>query len=154
MPGHSLQTLWEHSLMESIGWHWWLSQDQGAAAAWVDRPPATNCQGETAKELGHSLTLPLQRPLCPYLPGSLSPLSPREDKTLTFLPRHNLQVSPQRKPGSHDSASQRRRPFLSGPCQACWLPGPLWPPFIPFSLFQTEQLGTSVQGSYFLICFS
>lgn len=47
MPGHSLQTLWERSLVESIGWHWWLSQDQRAAAAWVDRPPATKCQGES-----------------------------------------------------------------------------------------------------------
>lgn len=145
--------------MQPGGIHW-------LALVALTRPGSSSCLGGQAsghqliarekqqRNLGHSLTLPLQQPLCPYLPGSPSLLSPREDKTLTFLPGHNLQVSLQRKPGSHDSASQGRRPFLSGSCQACWLPGPLWPPFIPFSLFQTEQLGTSVQGSYFLSCSS
>lgn len=38
--------------MESTCWHWWLPLDQGEAAAWVDGPQATSCQGETAKGPG------------------------------------------------------------------------------------------------------
>lgn len=87
------------------------------AAAWVDGPQATNSERNSRRALGTcSLFLfrvPSAHPT-PHLPGIPQPSqSQRGAKALAFWPGHNLQFSPQRGPGSHYSAFQRRF-FFSG----------------------------------------
>lgn len=146
--------LWECSLVDSVAG---AGGSHREAAAWVDRPQATTQKEETAEGLwAHTHSSSSGSPLPPTpshtSQGPLRLLSPREDPKLCLLSWTQSPVfSPKR---TRLTLFSKKGSSSVGSCQACWLTGSLWLPFIPFSLFQTEQLGTSVQGSYFLHCFS